>query len=182
MEIGNKTKNLSWKLKIGSAVLIGLVFASLLMLMDYLLDEELANPYKYLFQGTFFGFFMGIGFPFLFKKFEKGISSNLGKNLTPKLDELENIEIQGPANLFRGIEGVGGKLFLTNKKIIFKSHKINIQGGQTDIEYVNIESINKRKTAKLIDNGIRIITNDKKEFDFVVNDRDLWVKKMKERI
>ena len=40
--------------------------------------------------------------------------------------DYENIEIEGPANLFRGMEGVGGKLFLTNKKVAFKSHKINI--------------------------------------------------------
>ena len=62
--------------------------------------------------------------------------------------------------------------------MIFKSHKINIQKGQTDIEYSTIKEIVKRKTAKLIDNGIRIITDDGKEFDFVVNERDLWFDKI----
>ena len=58
-------------------------------------------------------------------------------------------------------------------------YKINIQKGQTNIEYKNIKEIIRRKTAKIIDNGIRIITNDNKEFDFVVNERELWFEKIK---
>ena len=79
------------------------------------------------------------------------------------------------------MEGVGGKMFLTNKKVVFKSHKINIQKGQTDILYEDITEIIKRKTAKLIDNGIRIKTNDGNEFDFVVNEREKWIEKLNEK-
>ncbi|OIQ30951.1 MAG: hypothetical protein BM564_01705 [Bacteroidetes bacterium MedPE-SWsnd-G2] len=80
------------------------------------------------------------------------------------------------------MEGVGGKLFLTNKKLIFKSHKINIQRGQTDIKYQDIAQIIERKTAKLIDNSIRIITTDLTEFAFVVNERELWIAHINEQI
>jgi len=80
------------------------------------------------------------------------------------------------------MEGVVGKIILTDEKLIFKSHKINIQRGQTDIKYENINKIIERKTAKLIDNGIRIKTKDAKEFNFVVNEREKWIKKLNEKI
>ena len=182
MEIGNKMIKLNWKFRIVSAILTGLLFVGILCLMDYLLDGEFQSLNSYLFQGTFFGIFMGIGFPYVTQKFGTRFTSKLGKNIKPELSQDEIIEIEGPANLFLGIEGVGGKLFLTNKKVAFKSHKINIQKGQTDIAYENISEIIERKTAKLIDNGIRIKTNNGNEFDFVVNEREKWIEKLNEKI
>jgi len=182
MEIGTKTIKLKWKVKILNAILTGLLFVGIMCLMDYLLDGNLKSLNSYLFQGAFFGIFMGLGFPYLFQKFGTKYASKLGKNINPELTQDEQIETEGPANIFRGIEGVGGKLFLTNKKVIFKSHKLNIQKGQTDINYTNISELIKQKTAKLIENGIRIKTNDGKEFDFVVNEREKWIEKLNEKI
>lgn len=182
MEIGNIMIKLNWKSRIVSAILSGLLFVGIMCLMDYLLDGEFQSLNSYLFQGTFFGIFMGIGFPYVTQKFGARFTSKIGKNIKLELTQDENIEIEGPANLFRGMEGVGGKLFLTNKKVVFKSHKINIQKGQTDLLYENITEIIKRKTARLIDNGIRIKTNDGNEFDFVVNEREKWIEKLNEKI
>jgi hypothetical protein len=182
MEIGNKLIKLNWKFRIVSAILTGLLFIGIMCLMDYFLDGEFQSLNSYLFQGIFFGIFMGIGFPYVTQKFGTKFTSKIGKNIKPELAQDENIEIEGPANLFRGMEGVGGKLFLTNKKVVFKSHKINIQKGQTDILYENITEIIKRKTAKIIDNGIRIKTNGGNEFDFVVNEREKWIEKLNEKI
>lgn len=182
MEIGTEITKLNWKFRIISAILIGLMFVGIMCLMDYLMDGKFQSLNSYLFQGIFFGIFMGIGFPFLMQKFRTKYTSKLGKNIQPELTQDENIEIEGPANLFRGIEGVGGKIFLTNKKVIFKSHKINIQKGQTNIEYSRIKEIAKRKTARLIDNGIRITTDSGEEFDFVVNEREKWIEKLNEKI
>ena len=182
MEIGNKIMKLNWNVRIMSAILNGLLFVGIMCLIDYLLDKEFQSLNSYLFQGMFFGFSMGIVYPFLMQKFGPKFNSKIGKNIKPELTQDESIEIEGPANLFRGMEGVGGKLYLTNKKVVFKAHKINIQKGQTDILYENITEIIKRKTAKIINNGIRIKTNDKNEFDFVVNDREKWIEKLNERI
>lgn len=102
--------------------------------------------------------------------------------ITPDLLENEKIEDEIFANLFRGIEGVGGKIFLTNNRLIFKSHSLNIQKGQTNIDYSIIHSVSKRKTAKLIDNGIKVATKDGKEYDFVVDERDDVLKKIQDRI
>jgi len=182
MEIGNKMIKLNWKFRIVSAILTGLLFVGIMCLMDYLLGGEFQSMNSYLFQGIFFGIFMGIGLPYVTQKFGTKFTSKMGKNIKPELTQDENVEIEGPANLFRGMEGVGGKLFLTNKKVVFKSHKINIQKGQTDILYENITEIIKRKTAKIIDNGIRIKTNGGNEFDFVVNEREKWIEKLNEKI
>lgn len=173
---------LNWKYRIISAILTGLLYVGILMLFDYFSDEKLYSLNSLIFQGIFFGVFIGIGCTYVTEKFGTKFTSKIGKNIKPKLTQREIIEMEGPANLFRGMEGVGGKMFLTNKKIIFKSHKINIQTGQTDIFYENITEINKRKTAKLIDNGIRIKTNDGNEFDFVVNEREHWIEKLNEKI
>lgn len=181
MEIGTKMIKLNWKIRIISAILNGTMFVAILCLMDYIFFDGFQSLYSYLFQGVFFGLFMGIGFPYVMEKFGKRFTSSMGKNIKPELVENEEIEVEGPANLFRGMEGVGGKMFLTNKHIIFKAHKINIQKGQTNIPYEAITEISKRKTAKIINNGIRIKTNAGKEFDFVVNEREKWLEKLTEK-
>ena len=182
MEIGTEMIKLNWKFKVVLAILTGLLFAGSLCLKDYWMYGDFQSMNSYLFQGIFFGVVMGIGSTYATQKFGKRFASKLGKNITPELTQDEQIEIEGPASLFRGMEAVGGKLFLTNKKVAFKSHKINIQKGQTNISYENIKEIIQRKTAKLIDNGIRIKTNDGEEFDFVVNEREKWIEKLNEKI
>tara|TARA_Y100000815_G_scaffold150927_1_gene136978 strand:- start:24 stop:605 length:582 start_codon:yes stop_codon:yes gene_type:complete len=182
MEIGSKMIKMSWKYRIIFAIGTAILYTLLLWTFDYFSNEKLYSLNSLIFQGVFFGIFFGIGFPYINEKLAGKFSNKMGIKIKPKLELNEEIEIEGSANLFRGIEGIGGKIFLTNKKLIFKSHKINIQKGQTDIEYSTIKEIVKRKTAKLIDNGIRIITDDGKEFDFVVNERDLWFEKITERL
>ena len=182
MEIGTKIIKLNWKYRIITAILIGLLYVGTLMMFNYFSDEKLYSLNNLIFQGIYFGILVGLGFPYLIEKFGTRFTSKIGKNIKPELTQGENIEIEGPANLFRGMEGVGGKMFLTNKKVVFKSHKINIQKGQTDILYENISEIVKRKTAKLIDNGIRIKTKDENEFDFAVNEREKWIEKLNEKI
>src|SRR5215470_6508505 len=39
--------------------------------------------------------------------------------------EGEHLLKQGPANHFRGLEGVGGWLYLTDKRLLFRSHRFN---------------------------------------------------------
>lgn len=182
MKIGNKMTKMNWKYRIIFAIGTAILHVFLLWTFDYFSEQKLYSINSLIFQGVLFGIFFGIGFPYVNEKLAGKFSNKMGLKNKPVLEPNEGIEIEGPANLFRGIEGVGGKIFLTNKKLIFKSHKINIQKGQTDIEYSTIQKIVKRKTAKLIDNGIRIKTNNGKEYDFVVNERDLWFEKINQRI
>jgi len=100
------------------------------------------------------------------------------KKIQIELTENENLKYEGPANLFRGIEGVGGKLVLTDKRLIFKSHKMNIQSGETQLLLEDIKEAIPKKTAKLFQNGIRILNNDGEHFDFVVYKRNNWLTKI----
>lgn len=167
------------KQKLIISVLSGSIFALGVLMMDYFIFDDLKSSGIYVFQGAFFGMFMGLGFPFLFQKFGNKLITKLGNDIAPELSSSEQIEMEGPANLFRGMEGVGGKLFLTNEQVIFKAHRLNIQRGQTNIPYGNIAEFKPRKTAKLIDNGLRIETKDGKSHDFVVNSREDWLEKLK---
>lgn len=84
----------------------------------------------------------------------------------------EQILFDVAANLFVGIEGVGGKLKITNQRIHFNSHKLNIQTGTLDIPLSQIAQAKKRNTFGLVPNGMSIITKTGQEFKLVVWKRD----------
>lgn len=75
------------------------------------------------------------------------------------------------ANLFRGAESVGGKLKITDRRLIFKSHAFNIRTGTTEILIEQIAEVKKRNTLGLVPNGISIITKDEIEYKFVLWNR-----------
>ena len=45
----------------------------------------------------------------------------------------EKLIREGCANLQRGVETVGGRLFLTDQRLFFQSHSFNVQTGATEI-------------------------------------------------
>ena len=103
----------------------------------------------------------------------------LSKVKNPEMEEDENIIYEDGANLFSGTwVAVGGKLFLTNKRLIFNPHKYNFQKGETSIDLSEITEISKRKTSRIMDNGLRIVTKDNEKYDLVLNDRDEWFKQL----
>ncbi|MFO7844092.1 MAG: GRAM domain-containing protein [Bacteroidales bacterium] len=137
------------------------------------------NLKSVLFPTIFFGLFMGLILPFMLKR---SIPFLEKKVKTPQLHENETIILEGKANLFRNwLIASGGKLFLTNKRLIFNAHKYNFQKGETSIELEQISSIQKRKTAQLVDNGLRIKTTRNTEFNFVVDQRSEWIDRLAKR-
>jgi len=91
----------------------------------------------------------------------------------------ETILYEGMANLFKGIESVGGKLYLTENQVIHKPHGVNIQGKETTIFLNEIEQISLRNTMGVVPNGLLIKTKEK-EYKFVVNKRKTWLQKIEE--
>ncbi|MBN8251376.1 GRAM domain-containing protein [Priestia flexa] len=79
----------------------------------------------------------------------------------------------GLANLMKGMEGVGGKLYLTSTELIHKSHAINVQRGTVTLDLADIETVervrNKLLGVPLLKNGLKITTNDGEELRYVVN-------------
>ena len=84
----------------------------------------------------------------------------------------ERILYVGGANLFRGIEGVGGKLRITDTRILFEPHFFNIQKGNLEIPLKEILLIGKRNTMLLIPNGIYVQLKSGVVYRFVVNERE----------
>lgn len=90
----------------------------------------------------------------------------------------ENVLIETPANHFKGIEAVGGKLYLTNKRLIFKSHKLNIQNHELFIDLPDIKSVDRHKTLGLVNNGLLITTSQNMKEKFVVEQAEEWVNRL----
>jgi len=96
-----------------------------------------------------------------------------------ELKQNEQIIKQGAANLQKGIETVGGKLYLTNQRLVFDAHKINVQGGTTEIELPDILSSEKCWTKflgfiPLMPNSLAVYTKTGNEYRFVLFGRGAW--------
>ncbi|MBN2146545.1 MAG: hypothetical protein JW726_04115 [Anaerolineales bacterium] len=86
---------------------------------------------------------------------------------------------EGPANLQKNIETVGGKLYLTNFRLIFEAHSINIQGGITEIAVADIDRLDKAWTKflgliPLFPNSLEVRIKGGQAYRFVLFGRDEW--------
>ena len=104
-----------------------------------------------------------------------------------ELNTNEALIKKGAANLQKGIETVGGYLYLTNQRLIFEAHAINFQSGNTIIDLSNIDSTAKVWTKflnliPLIPNSLAINSKTGEEYKFVLFGRNAWEVKINENI
>lgn len=174
LTLRTKMKKLSIKQKIQFVLLSGIPYGIVLLLMHYAFD--LYTIKSVLYQTLLFTILFGVGFPIVWEKIGPKIFSKI-KN--PEMHADETITYEDGASLFRGAwVAVGGKLFLTNKRLIFHPHKYNFQKGETSINLGDITEVIKRKTSRIVDNGLRVVTKDNAKYDLVLNDRDEWFNKL----
>lgn len=97
-------------------------------------------------------------------------------DIEEKLENDENIILQDAANLFRGPISVGGRLTLTNSRLIFQPHKINFEKNDEVIEIEKIKGVKKVRTLDFFDTSLRVTTENDDEYKFVLsaNTRDKW--------
>jgi hypothetical protein len=72
------------------------------------------------------------------------------------------------ANLFRGIEAVGGWLYITSQRIFFQPHPLNIQRQLLELNISDITDAYEINTWKIIPNGMAVVTKSGTEYRFVV--------------
>ena len=120
-----------------------------------------------IFSGFFFGLIIGIFKSSKFVDTTTKIETQLG----------EDIIFQTPANHFKGAEAVGGKLYLTNKRLVFKSHNLNIQNHEFSLYLNDIVSVDRYKNLGFIRNGLTITSKHNKIDKFVVDQASEWIKK-----
>lgn len=89
----------------------------------------------------------------------------------------DEVLLNVPANLFKGVESIGGQLEITNDRLIFTAHSYNVQSYQKTTVYINqIKTIEKKL------NGIKIYLKSGFTHLFVVNNKDKIIKLIEERI
>ncbi|HNT24157.1 MAG TPA: GRAM domain-containing protein [Anaerolineales bacterium] len=94
------------------------------------------------------------------------------------LEPGERIIKQGPANHFKGIEAVGGGIYLTDRRLVFISHAVNVQTHEEAYPLSSIIAIRPRNTLGLVPNGMTVVLADGREERFVIWGRKDWIKKI----
>lgn len=95
--------------------------------------------------------------------------------LQPETGEI--ILFQTPANNFKGIEVVGGQLYLTNKRLAFISNKLNFQIIQISINLSEIQKV-ARFTKLLNKNCLLITTTTNTKEKFIVGNPTEWISEL----
>ncbi len=121
-------------------------------------------------SGVLFGVMMGAFVSYQKKKFEMERPSFAGEDLVK----------EGGANHFRNIEAVGGWIYLTDKRLLFRSHSINVQRHELSIPLQKISEAKPCMTFGIIPNGLQIRTIDGDREKFVVEDRKEWARQILE--
>ena len=86
----------------------------------------------------------------------------------------EAIIRSGGANHFMKSEAVGGKLYLLNSRLHFKSHSFNIQNHVLDIPLNEIIEIGLYNVTGFVPNGLSITSKNGSTEKFVLNGRSKW--------
>lgn len=94
------------------------------------------------------------------------------------LREGEQVLKDGAANLQRGVETVGGRLHLTNQRLVFQPHRFNVQSHVAEIELADVHSVRPCWTRflnliPLAPNSLSVVAAQE-EYRFVVFGRRAW--------
>lgn len=98
-----------------------------------------------------------------------------------KLNNNEIILKEGAANHLKAIEGVGGKLYLTNQRLIFESHSLNVQTHVESVPLTSIVSI-EAKHSDFISRKLSVYLSNGSKEKYHVYKRKNWVKEIKKAI
>lgn len=101
------------------------------------------------------------------------------------LREHESLIKEGKANRQKNVESAGGKLYLTNQRVIFEGHGFNAQGTSVSVELKDCMFVTKGWTKilgfiPLFPNAIVLAVKDGKSHRFSVFGRKKWVNEVKE--
>lgn len=94
----------------------------------------------------------------------------------------EPILQESMANHLKGLEAVGGGLYLTNRRLIFKSHPLNFQNHEISIPLSNIIEVQPCKTYGIFPNGLQILTRNGRTEHFLMAERGVWIERITARL
>ena len=85
----------------------------------------------------------------------------------------EDLIRHGLANHSLRLEGVGGYLYLTTERLLFRSHKFNVRNHELSIPLEDVVSVRPYLRVGFIPNGLEVVWADRRE-RFAVEDRHGW--------
>ena len=176
-----QSRNMDKKTKIKTGLIIGIAMTITFVLQELFTHSNLATTHLTItiVSALIGGACSGLLFVWLTGLFVK--SKWLGKVTKIDTQADESVLFETGANHFKGVEAVGGKLYLTNKRLVFKSHKFNIQNHQLSIKLSDIDKIERNKTLGLVNNGLSVRTVDSQSEKFVVQQIDEWLNQLTQR-
>lgn len=166
--------------KIQAGLGFGACMAIIYIIFDLVGTEELTTGSVLIsiLSGIIGGAVAGLLFPWL-----AGILLNMNyikRSIEIKTLADENIVFHTSANHIMGMEGVGGKLYLTNKRLVFKSHNLNIQKHELSIPLEEILQVNRYKSLGIINKGLIVTLSSGKEEKFIVEEASKWMEYLKQ--
>lgn len=130
----------------GSSILAGIAFGVLFgIFVAVRFEIQVA-----LTAGSISGLIFGLAIYFFFS------SKNIAKQTQIEDIDGEPIIHSGRANHFKGMEAVGGKLYLLKDKVQFQPHNFNIQSHSESIDINHIQKVSFYNSFGFISNGIAI--------------------------
>ncbi len=160
----------------------GLVFGAIMAISNLIDQFYNLNDFsifvilKIILLSALSGLLGGVIFVFLFSKFKRILKIAVSSKIDLLPDE--KILLQDTANHIKGFESVGGRLFLTSQRLIFISHKMNIQNHTLSIERNDITLAEKCNVLKVFKNGLLVKLNNQIQEKFVVAFSDKWIEKL----
>src|SRR5690606_939898 len=109
-----------------------------------------------------------------YPKIMKSLGVRLYKSIIFEPREDDEIIVESSSSHMKGLEAVGGKLLLTRKCLIFKSHDFNIQNHEKVFDLFKINSV-----QTLDENKFRCKYDGLVE-KFILEEPQKWVKLLKE--
>lgn len=102
-----------------------------------------------------------------------------------RMNEGEVLIKEGKANRARfALISQGGKLILTNQRLVFVGHGMNIGEGTISIKLADILRFKKSVASLLIPipNAIKVIDQNGKTHKFIVSGRGKWIRAISEAL
>lgn len=163
------------KNKIKAGIIFGNIMSIFFILQDLLTGNNISTRHILImiFSSLVGGALGGLIFGWLIGFFVN--SKLLTKGTEISLEAGERILFNTGANQVKGAEAVGGQLYLTNKRLVFKSHKFNFQNAKLSISLSDINKVKRYKPLGIADNGLSIDMQNHTE-KFIVQEPDEWIK------
>jgi hypothetical protein len=108
------------------------------------------------------------------------VARKVRNSAPPQFAGGEPVVLEAPANHFRKIEAVGGNLYLTDRRLVFKPHQINAQRRELSIPLSDIAELRPVPTMWVVPNGLLVTTRNGGSERFVVENREGWIGKIEE--